>query len=260
MRGNEKLDQFKLEMNWNQEQLEQWAIAARQKEEDELTLEKYRRADDSKVRELTLATEKLTVEIDRKRKELSDQVTETQARQIEMDKTAELFRQLHEDRKKLIAQWEESVGSMKTRDNQLERLGEEYAANLGRKRTKEEKMRERKKHHEEVDGENSKMEQAIQQTDRQLVRIRLDHMDVKSSMTSFKDEVEVMRNQLSACETEKTNARNQHAQMVRSLELRKDKHQQLQNQCNQHSRGLEDAVLGGCGGAARGEQAAVLHP
>ncbi|OLQ09005.1 Coiled-coil domain-containing protein 39 [Symbiodinium microadriaticum] len=39
---------FKLEMNWNQEELEQWAIAARQKEEDELTLEKYRRADDSK--------------------------------------------------------------------------------------------------------------------------------------------------------------------------------------------------------------------
>merc|ERR1711902_296200 len=37
MRGNEKLDQFKLEMNWNQEELEQWAIAARQKEDDELT-------------------------------------------------------------------------------------------------------------------------------------------------------------------------------------------------------------------------------
>merc|ERR1711920_205866 len=78
MRGNEKLDQFKLEMNWNQEELEQWAIAARQKEEDELTLEKYKRADDSKVRELTLAVGKLTVENDRKKKELADQVTETQ--------------------------------------------------------------------------------------------------------------------------------------------------------------------------------------
>merc|ERR1712190_516849 len=102
MRGNEKLDQFKLEMNWNQEELEQWAIAARQKEEDELTLEKYKRADDSKVRELTLAVEKLTVENSQKRKELADQVTETQARQIEMDKTAELFKQLHNDRKRLI--------------------------------------------------------------------------------------------------------------------------------------------------------------
>lgn len=242
MKGNEKLDQFKLEMNWNQEQLEQWAIAARQKEEDELTLEKYRRADDSKVRELTLATEKLTVEIDRKRKELSDQVTETQARQIEMDKTAELFRQLHEDRKKLIAQWEESVNSMKTRDNQLERLGEEYAANLARKRSKEEKMREKKKFHEEVESENTKLEQNIQQTDRQLVRIRLDHMDVKSSLTGFKDEVEVLKNQLSACETEKVNTRNQHAQLAKSLEARKEKHAALQRQAKSHARGLDDAV------------------
>merc|ERR1712226_955656 len=133
MRGNEKLDQFKLEMNWNQEELENWAIAARQKEEDEMTLEKYRRADDSKVRELTLAVEKLTLENASKKKDLESQITDTQAKQIEMDKTAELFRQLHDDRKKLIEQGQESVNSMKTRDNQLEKLGEEYASNLGRK-------------------------------------------------------------------------------------------------------------------------------
>merc|ERR1712113_1162160 len=210
MRGNEKLDQFKLEMNWNQEELEQWAIAARQKEEDELTLEKYKRADDSKVRELTLAVEKLTVENDRKKKELADQVTETQAKQIEMDKTAELFRQLHDDRKKLIDQWEEAVKNMKTRDGQLEKLGEEYAGNLSRKRTKEEKMKEKKRLHEDVEAENNKMEEGIQQTDRQLVRMRLDHMETKSSLNSFKDEVEVMKNQLSACETEKNNTKNQH--------------------------------------------------
>merc|ERR1712113_535763 len=137
IRGNEKLDQFKLEMNWNQEELEQWAIAARQKEEDEMTLLKYKRADDSKIRELTLAIEKLTVENAARRKELADQVTETQARQIEMEKTAEMFRQLHEDRKKLISQWEEAVRSMKTRDGQLEKLGEEFASNLARKRQKE---------------------------------------------------------------------------------------------------------------------------
>jgi hypothetical protein len=41
-RGSEKLDQFKLLMNWNQEELEQWALAQRQKEEDNAALEKYR--------------------------------------------------------------------------------------------------------------------------------------------------------------------------------------------------------------------------
>eukprot|EP00420_Gonyaulax_spinifera_P021964 CAMPEP_0197914562 /NCGR_PEP_ID=MMETSP1439-20131203/78724_1 /TAXON_ID=66791 /ORGANISM="Gonyaulax spinifera, Strain CCMP409" /LENGTH=141 /DNA_ID=CAMNT_0043536475 /DNA_START=9 /DNA_END=430 /DNA_ORIENTATION=- len=103
-------------------------------------------------------------------------------------------------------------------------------------------MKDRKKFHEEVGNENQKMEQTIQQTDRQLVRIRLDHLDVKSSLTGFKDEVEVLKNQLSACETEKVNTKNQHTQLQRSLEQRKAKYEQLHQQFQGHQRGLEDAI------------------
>ena len=71
-KANEKMDQFKLEMNWNQEELEQWALAARQKEEDNLTLEKYRRADEAKIKELTLQIEKLTIEVAKKNQELEN--------------------------------------------------------------------------------------------------------------------------------------------------------------------------------------------
>ena len=97
-KANEKMDQFKLEMNWNQEELEQWALAARQKEEDNLTLEKYRRADEAKIKELTLQIEKLTIEVAKKANELEKEVTETQAAQIELDKTAEEFKRLHSER------------------------------------------------------------------------------------------------------------------------------------------------------------------
>ena len=40
-RTNEKVEQIKLELNWNQEELEQWAITNKQKEEDNVTLQKY---------------------------------------------------------------------------------------------------------------------------------------------------------------------------------------------------------------------------
>ena len=44
--ANEKMDGFKLQMNWNQEELEQWALAAKQKEEDNLAIQRHpRRAD-----------------------------------------------------------------------------------------------------------------------------------------------------------------------------------------------------------------------
>jgi chromosome segregation ATPase len=76
-KGNERMDQYKLEMNWNQEELEQWALASRQKEEDFLTLEKYKRADDSKIKELTLHIEKLTIDVKKNQEELEREVTKT---------------------------------------------------------------------------------------------------------------------------------------------------------------------------------------
>ena len=54
------MDAFKLQMNWNQEEIEQWALAAKQKEEDTLALQKYSRADEVKIKEMNLNLEKLT--------------------------------------------------------------------------------------------------------------------------------------------------------------------------------------------------------
>lgn len=45
-KGNERMDRFQMQMNWNKEELEQWALAAKQKEEDAMALEKYTRADE----------------------------------------------------------------------------------------------------------------------------------------------------------------------------------------------------------------------
>jgi len=220
-RGNEKLDQFKLQMNWHQEDLEQWSLAARQKEEDELTLEKYRRADEAKIRELILAQEQLTVENASKKQKLEIEVTETQAAQIEMDKTAEQFKQIHQDRKNLIRQWEEAVKNMQQRDKQLESLAQKYAEDLSRKRQKEQKLQDRKIFHEQALADNEKVQNEIIQTDRQLARIRIDYMNVRNGLTDFKDEVEVLKNQLSASAHDQVSKKNELVQLAQHLEDRK---------------------------------------
>ena len=48
-------------MSFNQEELDQWTTAAKQKEEDSFALAKYTKADETKIRDLTLALEKLTM-------------------------------------------------------------------------------------------------------------------------------------------------------------------------------------------------------
>ena len=61
------MDQFKLLMNWNQEELEQWALAARQKEEDNISLQKYIRADEVRIKELSLHVQKISNAVSRKK-------------------------------------------------------------------------------------------------------------------------------------------------------------------------------------------------
>ena len=120
------MDKFRLQMNWNQEELEQWALAAKQKEEDNLAMEKYTRADEAKIKELTLAVERLTAETDDVKKSLEVEVTETQAKQIELDKTAEEFKALHQERQRLVKQWQDALEAMKARDEEIARAGEEF--------------------------------------------------------------------------------------------------------------------------------------
>jgi hypothetical protein len=46
----------------NQDELERWAVASKQKEDDSIVLQKYTRADEAKIKELNFSIEQLTRE------------------------------------------------------------------------------------------------------------------------------------------------------------------------------------------------------
>merc|ERR1711924_344708 len=116
--ANEKMDGFKLQMNWNQEELEQWALASKQKEEDNLAIEKYTRADEAKINQLALQIEKLTKRDLEIQAQVEAEATETSSRQIELDRTVEEFRVLHAERQKL-QQWKETIEVAARRDQDI---------------------------------------------------------------------------------------------------------------------------------------------
>ena len=121
------MDQFKVQLNWNQEELEQWVLASKQKEEDNVALERYAKADHMKINDKALQVERLTVVCNEKKLGLDKEVTETQAAQIELDKTAEQFRALHEERQHLIKQWEDALSAMKRRDEAITEASYKFA-------------------------------------------------------------------------------------------------------------------------------------
>jgi len=133
------------------------------------------------------------------------------------------------------------VNNMKSRDNQLERLSEEYADNQQRKKLKEEKMKDKKSAYEKADDESKKLEEQITTLGRQLERMRLDHVNVKAEHVSFKDEVEILKNQLGSTESERTTTRNIMNMKARTLDAQKQKHETLQRNFQAQERSLDDA-------------------
>jgi ribosomal protein S18 len=77
------MDKFKMEMHWNQSELEQWVLASKQKEEDNLVVQKYARMDEAKIRELTNISDKLQRQLTAAKTSLENEVTNTQAAQID---------------------------------------------------------------------------------------------------------------------------------------------------------------------------------
>ena len=58
--SSERLQQFQMVMNWNEEELQRWAVVAIEKEEDRLALAQYQRQDESKVMELNNKLDRFT--------------------------------------------------------------------------------------------------------------------------------------------------------------------------------------------------------
>merc|ERR1712194_332700 len=189
---------------------------------------------------LTLEIEKLTLQNNDSKSKVDHEVTKTQSQQIELDKSAEEFRRLHEERRAVVAEWESCITGMKARDEQLEKLGELYANRLGGRRGKEQKLKERINFLEDTQAENAKVQQVILSSDRQLMRVRKDHISVRDGLTEFKDEVDVLRNQLGSRSALQSQQRHKLVGQKEELEEKKTRLAGLKRKLTATEKGLQD--------------------
>jgi coiled-coil domain-containing protein 39 len=220
--ANEKLEQFQRDMNWNQEELLQWTLAAKQKDEDQEVLDQYKRRDDVKMKQLVLQLENMTAEVVKRKADVDREVTETKAIQIELDKTAEEYRRLHEERQRVIAKWDEAERAVQRRDNDIAQAGERLIDVKLQAQEKTNILQEQKHFLEQEKANNKQVELDIAQSERVLANKRSELHKSKDGINEIQDEVQAMRNELQ-------NATSELNKMTRTLEaLKEQKVQRVQ--------------------------------
>ena len=218
---NEKMDEFKMQMNWNQEELEKWVIASKQKEDDNLALQKYTQADDHKIKDRARQVAHLTNELLEKKSLLENEISETQAKQLELDRLAIDLRDFHKERQSLIARWKEAIDEMKARDNSINELGKRYSVAKVERAKKELLLVVAQKRFEAQLKENAEVEQRSEVLSRFVSRKREELIENTKKLSDFRDELESLKSELTAAAENLVTKRSENSHKAQDLDERK---------------------------------------
>ncbi|KAJ1334667.1 hypothetical protein BSLG_007822 [Batrachochytrium salamandrivorans] len=219
-RGNERIEAIRTELKLENDELAEWLRVQAEKEEDNMALAKYSKEDEAKIKELGLSIEKSMQDVNKKKAILSAEVTETQIAQIELDKTTDSFKQLHQERQELIDQWEAAIENMKKRDHDIERSQEKYQAQKEEIRKTQDQLKDRQEFLNQQQVQNSNIEKNIEVCERNVTKFRDQHITATTSLQQYHDEVEVLKNTLNKSATELANKKNELTNLKGELQER----------------------------------------
>lgn len=108
-------------------------------------------------------------EVTNQQQALQKESTETQAYQIELDKTSEEFKKQHEERHQLFNQWKETTQIIQNRDQSIREQGEEFARIKMEINSNKDNLEERKRILKKSKDDNKQIELSIDLLERQKI-------------------------------------------------------------------------------------------
>uniref|UniRef100_A0A8C6LJ07 Coiled-coil domain-containing protein 39 n=1 Tax=Nothobranchius furzeri TaxID=105023 RepID=A0A8C6LJ07_NOTFU len=118
-----KLEEFKLQMDWDQQILDAFLEESARKDEDMMSIVKYAQQEEHRIKSLTVTIEKKALEASEKYKALEKQLIETTTAQVKTKScvTSDLFTGRIKHVEQLITQWANSVEQIKHQDSEMQR-------------------------------------------------------------------------------------------------------------------------------------------
>ncbi|KAK4820375.1 hypothetical protein QYF61_025451 [Mycteria americana] len=235
-RTTKKLENLKQQMNCDEEVLESWIKESNRKDNDTITIQKYAQQDEGKLGALTLQVEKLTMQANQKRRALDNELTETITAQIELDKTAEDFRRVHQERQEVIRQWENAIQQMQKRDQQIDHCALLITEIKQEIRKKEIVLKEKTSFLVNETVNNMEYEKKISSAEREATSLRNEYQTQDTYRVQLQDELDALKftvdrtaSDLESLRTQVTNLKKEIQKKQARLSFLKEKNASLSN-------------------------------
>ncbi|NXI25144.1 CCD39 protein, partial [Sterrhoptilus dennistouni] len=231
-----KLENLKQQMNLDEELLESWLKELNRTDNDAIAIQKYTLQDEGKLGTLTAQIEKLTMEVNQKRRALDNELTETITAQMELDRAAEDFRRVHQERQGVIRQWEDAIHQMQKRDQEIDQCALLIAEIKQEIRNKEILLREKTTFLVNETVNNMEYEKKILSAEREANNLREQFQAQDARRTQLQDELQALKSvvnrtasDLESLRTEITILKKEIQEKQAGLKLLNEKNASLSN-------------------------------
>ncbi|XP_014795337.1 PREDICTED: coiled-coil domain-containing protein 39 [Calidris pugnax] len=213
-----KLEALKQQLNCDEELLESWIKEMDRKDNDTMTIQKYAQQDEGKLGALTLQVEKLTVQANQKCRALDNELTETITAQIELDKTAEDFRRVHQERQEVIRQWENAIQQMQKRDEQIDHCALLIAEIKQEIRKKENMLKEKTSFLVNETLNNMEYEKKISSAEWEASSLRSEYQAQDTYRGQLQDELDALKSTVDRNASDLESLRTQVANLKKEIQ------------------------------------------
>ncbi|NXK37692.1 CCD39 protein, partial [Piprites chloris] len=214
----QKLEDLKQQMNCDKEVLESWLKELNRTDNDALAIQKYAQQDEGKLGALTLQVEKLTTQANQKRRALDNEFTETLTAQMELDRAAEDFRRVHQERQEVIRQWENAIQQMQKRDQQIDHCALLIAEIKQEIRKKEIVLKEKTAFLVNETLNNMEYEKKISSAERKANRLQIEYQTQEANRVHLQDELEALKSTVDRTASELESLRIQMTNLKKEIQ------------------------------------------
>ncbi|XP_039569464.1 coiled-coil domain-containing protein 39 [Passer montanus] len=233
-----KLENLKQQMNWDEELLESWLKELNRTDNDAVAIQKYAVQDEGKLGKLTLQIEKLTMEANQKHRALDNELTETITAQMELDRAAEDFRRVHQERQEVIRQWENAIRQMQKRDQEIDQCALLIAEVKQEIRNKEILLREKTAFLVNETVNNMEYEKKILTAEREANNLRKEFQAQDTRRTQLQDELQTLKSIVNKTASDLESLRTQITNLKKEIQGKQARLKQL----NEKNANLSDKL------------------